>query len=168
MVIRRSFSFSIVRAPMMAGTVQPKPMSMGIKALPLRPKCRRVRSITKAARAIYPVSSSILKKRNRMAIWGRNTSTPPTPAMTPSVMSRRSHSAAPKWTSHPPAPGLRTSSINQAMPSLSHFPGPEKVRRNITSIMAKNTGMAKILCVTTASIRSVIVCFPPRSGRCTA
>lgn len=38
MVMRRSFSFSMVRAPMTAGTVQPKPMSMGINALPDRPK----------------------------------------------------------------------------------------------------------------------------------
>ena len=50
MVMRRSFSFSMVRAPMTAGTVQPKPMSSGMKALPDRPKWRRVRSITKAAR----------------------------------------------------------------------------------------------------------------------
>ena len=52
MVIRRSFSFSMVRAPMTAGTVQPKPIRRGMKALPDRPKWRRVRSITKAARAI--------------------------------------------------------------------------------------------------------------------
>ena len=52
MVMRRSFSFSMVRAPMMAGTEQPKPMSMGIKALPLRPNRRSSRSMIKAARDI--------------------------------------------------------------------------------------------------------------------
>ncbi len=52
MVMRRSFSFSMVRAPMMAGTVQPKPMSIGIKAFPLRPKRRSSRSMMKAARDI--------------------------------------------------------------------------------------------------------------------
>ena len=52
MVIRRSFSFSMVRAPMMAGTEQPKPMSMGMKALPLSPNRRRARSMMKAARDI--------------------------------------------------------------------------------------------------------------------
>ena len=51
-VIRRSFSFSIVRAPITAGTVQPKPISMGMNAFPDRPKWRSVRSITKAARAM--------------------------------------------------------------------------------------------------------------------
>ena len=49
---RRSFSFSMVRAPMTAGTVQPKPMSMGINALPDSPKRRSNRSIMKAARAM--------------------------------------------------------------------------------------------------------------------
>ena len=52
MVMRRSFSFSMVRAPIMAGTVQPKPISMGIKAFPLRPKRRSSRSMIKAARDI--------------------------------------------------------------------------------------------------------------------
>ncbi len=52
MVMRRSFSFSMVRAPMTAGTVQPKPMSMGMKAFPERPKRRSSRSMMKAARAI--------------------------------------------------------------------------------------------------------------------
>ena len=52
MVMRRSFSFSMVRAPMTAGTVQPKPMSMGINALPDSPKRRSSRSIMKAARAM--------------------------------------------------------------------------------------------------------------------
>ena len=50
MVIRRSFSFSMVRAPIMAGTEQPKPMSMGINAFPLSPKRRSSRSMIKAAR----------------------------------------------------------------------------------------------------------------------
>ena len=50
MVMRRSFSFSMVRAPMMAGTEQPKPMSMGIKAFPERPKRLKSRSMMKAAR----------------------------------------------------------------------------------------------------------------------
>ena len=71
MVIRRSFSFSMVRAPIMAGTEQPKPMSMGMNALPDRPKCRRVRSMTKAALAMYPLSSKNARARNRMKILGR-------------------------------------------------------------------------------------------------
>ena len=51
-VMRRSFSFSMVRAPITAGTVQPKPIKSGMNALPDRPKWRSVRSMTKAARDI--------------------------------------------------------------------------------------------------------------------
>ena len=52
MVMRRSFSFSMVRAPMTAGTVHPNPISMGMNAFPERPKRRRSLSMIKAARAI--------------------------------------------------------------------------------------------------------------------
>ncbi len=52
MVRRLSFSFSIVRAPITAGTVHPKPMSIGIKAFPDRPKFRSSLSIIKAPLAM--------------------------------------------------------------------------------------------------------------------
>ena len=50
MVMRRSFSFSIVRAAMAAGTVQPKPISIGMKDLSDRPKRLSARSIRNAVR----------------------------------------------------------------------------------------------------------------------
>ena len=52
MVIRRSRSFSMVREAMMPGTPQPVPISMGIKDLPDRPNFRKIRSRTKAIRAM--------------------------------------------------------------------------------------------------------------------
>ena len=52
MVIRRSRSFSIVREAMIPGTPQPTPISMGMKDLPDRPNFRKMRSSTKAIRAI--------------------------------------------------------------------------------------------------------------------
>ena len=52
MVMRRSRSFSIVREAMTPGMPQPVPMSMGIKDLPDRPNFRKMRSMTKAIRAI--------------------------------------------------------------------------------------------------------------------
>ena len=52
MVIRRSRSFSMVRDAMMPGTPQPVPTSMGIKDLPDRPNFRKIRSRTKAIRAM--------------------------------------------------------------------------------------------------------------------
>ena len=52
MVIFRSRSDDRVRVAMMAGTEQPKPMSMGTKDRPDRPIFRRSLSMTKATRAI--------------------------------------------------------------------------------------------------------------------
>ena len=52
MVIFLSRSDGRVRLAMTPGTVQPKPMSMGMNAFPLRPKRRSRRSMMKAARDI--------------------------------------------------------------------------------------------------------------------
>jgi len=48
----RSFSLSRVRVAMMAGTLQPKPISMGMKDLPCSPIKCMMRSIRKAERAM--------------------------------------------------------------------------------------------------------------------
>ena len=52
MVMRRSRSFSMVRDAMMPGMPQPVPIRIGIKDLPDRPKRRKIRSSTKAIRAM--------------------------------------------------------------------------------------------------------------------
>lgn len=65
--------------PLLHGTEQPNPSSIGTKLLPERPILRRNVSITKAILAIYPVSSNIDKKKNRIRITGRKLSTLPTP-----------------------------------------------------------------------------------------
>ena len=52
MVIFRSRSLERVRVAMMAGTEQPKPMSMGTKERPERPIFRSSLSITKATLAM--------------------------------------------------------------------------------------------------------------------
>ena len=52
MVILRSRVLVSVRVAITAGTVQPKPMSMGTMLLPDRPILRRSLSITNATRAI--------------------------------------------------------------------------------------------------------------------
>lgn len=51
-VILRSCSEGRVRVAMIAGTLQPKPTSMGTKLRPDRPKRRRTLSITNATRAM--------------------------------------------------------------------------------------------------------------------
>ena len=51
-VTRRLLGFSMVRVAMMAGTLQPKPITMGMNDLPCSPmRCIR-RSMMKAARAM--------------------------------------------------------------------------------------------------------------------
>ena len=71
----------------MAGTEQPNPISIGTKLLPESPIFRRSLSITKATRAIYPVSSRIDRKKNKVTIVGRNPITLPIPLKIPSTTS---------------------------------------------------------------------------------
>ena len=52
MVMRLSFSFSMVRVAMMPGTPQPMETSMGMKDFPERPNLRKMRSMMKATRAM--------------------------------------------------------------------------------------------------------------------
>ena len=52
MVMSRSRRVSSVRVARIAGTVQPKPISSGMKLLPCRPTRLMKRSMTKAARAM--------------------------------------------------------------------------------------------------------------------
>ena len=51
MVMRRSFSFSMVFVAVTAGTPQPDATSIGMKLLPDRPKRRKTRSMMNATRA---------------------------------------------------------------------------------------------------------------------
>ena len=87
MVIFRSRSEGRVRVAIIAGTEQPKPMSMGTKLLPDRPIFRSSLSITNATRAIYPLSSKMDRKKNSTTMIGKKLSTLPTPANTPSIIS---------------------------------------------------------------------------------
>ena len=49
-VMRRSFSFSMVFVAMTAGTPQPEAMSIGMKDLPDSPNLRKMRSMMNATR----------------------------------------------------------------------------------------------------------------------
>ena len=57
-----------------------------------KPIFRSSLSMTKATRAIYPLSSSNDRKKNKSTIMGKKDSTLPTPAQTPSTNSDCSHS----------------------------------------------------------------------------
>ena len=95
MVIRRSRGASSVRAPITDGTLQPKPTISGTKDFPGKPSACIRRSITNAARAIYPESSR--KERNRyiMPICGTSGSTVLIPP--PRPWARKIVSQSGKW-----------------------------------------------------------------------
>ena len=80
---------------MMAGTVHPKPSSIGINALPDRPIEPIMESIMYATRDMYPLSSRNARHRKSIAILGKNSRIPPTPAIMPSTMRLMSQSAVP-------------------------------------------------------------------------
>ena len=96
-VIRRSFSFSIVRVAMIPGTPHPDPMRNGMKDFPERPNLRKILSMMKATRAMYPQSSRIERNKNTIAICGANPIGAPRPPMIPSTTSDTSHSEQPTF-----------------------------------------------------------------------
>ena len=87
MVIFRSRSLGSVLVDMIAGTVQPNPISIGTMLLPDRPIFLSSLSIKKATRAMYPLSSIKERKKNRVTITGRKLKTEPTPEKIPSITS---------------------------------------------------------------------------------
>ena len=68
MVVKRSCHELIVRADMMPGIAQAELEINGTTLLPFKPNGRINLSIMKTTRAIYPVSSRILNKKNNNAI----------------------------------------------------------------------------------------------------
>ena len=78
-VILRSLSLGSVRVAMTAGTVQPKPMSIGTMLRPESPILRRSLSMKNATLAMYPLSSMRDKKKNSVTIIGKKLKTLPTP-----------------------------------------------------------------------------------------
>ena len=85
MVILLSLSLGRVLVDMMAGTEQPKPISIGTILRPDRPIFLKSLSMTNATLAIYPLSSIKDRKKNRVTMIGRKLKTLPTPAKTPSI-----------------------------------------------------------------------------------
>ena len=86
-VIFLSRSDGSVRLDITAGTLHPKPISIGTILLPDKPIFLRSLSITKATLAIYPVSSSSDRNKNSVTIIGKKLNTLPTPSKTPSIIS---------------------------------------------------------------------------------
>ena len=92
-VILRSRSLSMVRLAITAGTPHPVPINIGINDFPDKPNLRKIRSMIKATRAIYPQSSKIAKKKNKTNICGTKPMTAPTPPIIPSTINPCNQSA---------------------------------------------------------------------------
>ena len=89
-----SLSSASVLVLTIAGTEQPNPMIIGMKALPDKPNFLNNLSKIKATRAIYPVSSMIAKNKNKTRICGRNPKMANKPARTPSQIKPLNHAGA--------------------------------------------------------------------------
>ena len=153
-VRRRSLSSSMVLAAISPGTLHPKPLSIGMNALPGSPSAWSGLSMMNAALARYPVSSSNERTKKRIQIFGRNTRTEPTPEMTPSPRIE------------PSIPGI-VSTVNAASQpttvSIIVMNGAPnvKVRSNAAHISARKIGMPSHLSVRTWSRVSEGVTFAP-------
>jgi len=85
-VILRSRSLVKVLVAITAGTVHPKPISIGTILRPDNPIFRSILSITNATLAMYPLSSINDKKKNNVTMIGKKLSTLPTPVKIPSMI----------------------------------------------------------------------------------
>ena len=152
-VKRRSRWLLMLRADITAGTVQPKPIIMGIKLRPFSPILRRGLSMRNAARAMYPLSSRMDRHMNRMTMVGMKLSTLPTPVSTPFTTRSCTQPATSLALSHW-AIALILASTSAENPSATHDPKGPKVIQNTSSMAQRNTGMANTGCVSTRSTRS--------------
>ena len=148
----RSLLFSSVRAPITAGTLQPKPSNRGMNDFPCKPTARMTRSMTNAARAIYPVSSSSAMPKNNSKMLGKNVSTLPTPPMIPSTNSDLNSPSArfadTKSLNHLTASSIQPCGISPTV----------NTTLNNSHMIPKNKGNPSTRCVSTRSIRSDTVC----------
>ena len=114
MVILLSRLDGSVRVDITAGTVQPKPMSIGTMLLPDSPSFLRSLSMKNATLATYPLSSMIDRKKNSVTTTGRKLSTLPTPLNIPSVTSPCRALFTPAVCIHPD-----TSTVSASIPASS-------------------------------------------------
>jgi len=155
----RSRSVSRVLAPITAGTLHPNPRIIGMKDFPCRPILCMIRSIITATRARYPESSRIARSRNISRMFGRNTTTEPTPAMIPSQINETAQAGM---------LGPRTSPTNTAaspkIVSIHPINGSPTANTiwNTRYITTRNIGKPSHLLVTIRSMRSDWF-FPPES-----
>ena len=162
-VIRRSFSLSIVRLAMMPGTPQPVPISIGIKDLPDNPNLRKIRSMIKAIRAIQPQSSRIARNRKSTSICGTKPRTAPIPAMIPSTSRETSQPAVPMPSrKEVTAGGMISPNSTSFVQSVTYVPTVVTDTQYTRYITTAKIGNASQRLVTKRSIRSdtfIPLCF---------
>ena len=141
------------RVAMIAGTLQPKPRMSGTKDFPCSPNLRISPSMTNAARAMYPLSSSSESARNMNKMFGKNTITPPTPPIRPSVSRSRRYGSVSS-----PQCDFTKSESQPKESSIQPMKGSAQVNvnQNVAYIIAKKIGRPKNLFVITESITSEI------------
>ena len=156
-VIFLSRSDASVLVDIIAGTEQPKPISIGTKLLPERPIFLSSLSITNAILAIYPLSSRIDKKKNNTTITGRNDRTLPTPANIPSITSECTTGLIPNAVS----PASHTP-VNQSIAMLSRSESPAPITPNVSqktsAIIPAKAGSAVYFPVRKRSIFTLLAC----------
>ena len=119
-----------------------------MKDLPCKPQAHMIRSITKAARAIYPVSSRNAIPKNKSTISGTKLITAPTPAMIPSTT--REFNCPSGITAPAQSPrAVKASSIQPC-----GYAPIVLTRLNKSHITNTKIGKPQIRCVSTLSIRS--------------
>ena len=119
-----------------------------MKLRPERPTPAIIRSIRKAARAMYPVASIVRMKKNRIRICGRNTTTEPTPAMIPSVTRSRKRLSA-NWV-FTPSPSAETPASSASANGVAQL----NTAWNTTNSSANRMGAPSHGCSRSSSIRA--------------
>ena len=141
MVIIRLRMLSKVRVAMIAGTEHPNPKRRGMKLLPCSPiRCMR-RSVTNAARAMYPEYSRNAIARNSSIMLGKNTMTPPTPPITPSTSIDLTSSSLPSG--HMPSTPRDSIAISHSRKAIAGSPSL-KVMVKTRYIRRRNIGIPRI------------------------
>ena len=124
--------------------------------MPPSPALLIIPSSKNAARARYPLSSMISKRKNSTSICGKKESTAPTPVITALVTSPINHSAAPLCRSVSPA---LFENIAKSPAILSPKKPPiAEVRKYTEIITAAKIGIPHILCIKILSALSVNAC----------
>ncbi len=153
---RRASSPAIPRVVSTAVAEQPRPSITENAARPLKPIFLKKSSVTNATRLIYPLSCKIAVSKYSMTTCGKNASTAPTPAITPSQISEITHggkSAA--------ATGWARRAVSPASRSDSGLPA-SMVITNTAAITIKNMGNAALPSNILSALR--VRTFAPRGS----